>query len=237
MKSILAVILTVLFYADSCFADSFMLNDKAQLISEINYAISNSDSLGKSALLQYLSNVETLEADGVSTLRDILKFYQKYSISTMDTLTYTVGDFDGNGHLDTFITRIQNVNDTVKCKTVLHINDTDAAEFSYNDPYSYIDSSSIFNVENKDIWIRFYLAVTYGIVQKLTHDEFKIDDNCTSIATQYLEKSKANFNKYELTKYLKSFSGDYVALGEPEGRDLLYVWYSPIQKFIVLYSP
>ena len=175
----------------------------------------------------------------------LIETYEKFSNKVLDTVLYTTCFIETNERLDTIQTRIFENGDEIVVHYSWVKNGELLWEKKFTNPYLWVNYDMFF--DNKkwtkwEKWITFTIGIYYAPpdIQKI--DEFlSLDIGLKELVVRMglneLQELGFTIDRESYEQYVENFNGNLIVWGDPEGRDGLFIWYEPLQKFVCFYRP
>jgi hypothetical protein len=188
----------------------------------------------KKYLVTFQNDTISSEKIFVSKLLNIIK---DFSGRTLDTTLLTVGNIDGGDARDTIFSRVYYDSDSIFVDSKWVKNNNIVWDYRYANPYYSFDSD-LFNYGTRSIWAIFTVGILYGIPEIHSRQEVgQVDSIIYDQGFSDLKEAGIHINIEDYKKYVQNFKGNLLAIGEPETRERLWIWYKPAGILITYYQP
>lgn len=190
-------------------------------------------------ILRWERELPNLSVREKTYLREIIQTMSKYRYLSEGFSIEKKEDITGDGRQDLLKTSVQINAGEVLCNSEVISNNKIIWKESLTDPYLGLGKSSLFNPDESDIWVRFYIASKYAApkIISITEYEHISIDFASQLGLIALKEIGYSVSKSEYIKYLENYKGELIDHGEPEGGGELLIWYAPAEKFITYYAP
>jgi hypothetical protein len=165
--------------------------------------------------------------------------YRRFANRRPDTTIARIGDIDGNGQIDTLWSRITLLADTVRVHSWWDCEGRRRWEYELIDPYLWISNDVELFQWRTNPWVTFAVGVFSAPASVRSLSSFTRTDR-NRAATQGLRDLRSrgyDVPEEAYRKYLNSYQGMLVSFGHPESGEGLYIWYQPLEIFVIYYSP
>ena len=183
----------------------------------------------KNMLLKYTEEREN------KFLLQLIETFEKFSNKALDTVLYTTCFIETNKKLDTIKTRVFEYKDSIIVYSSWIKNDKLLWEKKITNPYMWIDDDPFFE-NNK--WITFTIGIYYAPPEIHKIDDFiNLKKWGVGVGVNELQELGFTIDKESYEQYIENFNGNSIEWGDPESREGLFIWYEPLQRFVVFYQP
>ena len=150
----------------------------------------------------------------------------------VDTTMFRYFDIDGNGLTDTLTTTVYVKSDTIFI-SYLWLRQNEIIWYDViTDSYLEALTDSV----EREEWIRFVIDGANPELNKVSDFENLIN-YAINIGLAELREKGINIDIEEYKSYIINYKGILIDYGHPESREGLFIWYEPLQRFIVFYRP
>jgi hypothetical protein len=156
-----------------------------------------------------------------------------------DTTLLQICNIDNLGELDTIKNQIYYYKGNVFVNSSWIKNGEKLWEKEINNPYLWISDSDEFQFDTREPWVTYTIGIYYGIpdIENIEYYSHIDKEMILSIGIDWAKRNNLEISKDEYTKYLNNFKGAIIAFGHPESREGSFIWYEPIQAFVLFYAP
>jgi len=235
-NKLLLSILPIIFV--SCFNNtkkgSASVSEDSPIILEEIGEYCNSDtsffiSECKNMLLKYTEEREK------KFLLQLTETFEKFSNKVLDTVLYTTCFIETNEKLDTIKTRIFEDRDSIIVHSSWVKNNKLLWEKKITNPYIWVDDDPFFE-NNK--WITFTTGIYYAPPNIYKIEDFiRLKEWAVGLGLNELQELDSSIDRESYEQYFENFNGNLIEWGDPESREGLFIWYKPLQRFVVFYRP
>ena len=165
----------------------------------------------------------------------LIETFEKFSNKVFDTVLYTTCFIETNEKLDTIKTRIFEDKDSIIVYSAWVKNGKLLWEKRITNPYMWVNDDPFFE-NNK--WITFTIGIYYAPPDIHKIDDFiSLKELVVDMGLNELQELGFTIDRKSYEQYVENFDGNLIAWGDPESRDGLFIWYEPLQRFVVFYRP
>ena len=224
----------------SCFNNtrkgSQIVSDDSPIKSEETEKYYNSDTSFISECQNTLSKL-TNEWDK-KFLYQLIETFEKFSNKALDTVLYTTCFIETNERLDTITTRIfENENEIIVYYSWVK-NGKLLWEKKLINPFIFaLEDDPFFHNEEGIKWIRFTTGIYYAPPEIYEISDIELYDSFVERVLSELQELGFSTDKESYKQYIENFTGNLIVWGDPEGRDGAFIWYEPLQRFVIYYHP
>ena len=167
----------------------------------------------------------------------LLNIIKDFSGRKLDTTLLTIGNIDGDDVRDTIFSRIYYDSDSIFVDSKWIKNNNINWDYKYANPYYSFDSD-LLNYDTRSTWAIFAVGVVYGLPEIHSRQEVgQVDSLIYDHGISDLKEAGIHINIEDYKKYLQNYNGNLLAIGEPETRERLWIWYKPANILITYYQP
>lgn len=166
------------------------------------------------------------------TFFDLVK---EFNGRRLDTTVLTIGNIDGDDVADTIFTRIYYMPDSIYVDSKWIKGNKLMWQYTYTDPFD-DRAVALYGDTNRNVWAAFVIGVLNGAPD--FHPREELDTNMMyQQGMDDLNGMGIRIDREQYKAYLKEFKGDLLAIGNPESRERLWIWYKPAGRLITYYQP
>ena len=177
------------------------------------------------------------EQDSIVVFQEKLQQINEQIVAAcVDTTMFRYFDIDGDGLTDTLTTTVYVKSDTIFINYLwLRQN-----EIIWHDVITDSYLEALTDSVEREEWIRFVINGANPESNKIS--EFKdiftdAINYAVNIGIDELRKKGFIIGIEEYKFYILNYKGILIDYGHPESRKGLYIWYEPLQRFVVFYRP
>ncbi len=199
--------------------------------------LSSKELLAIGTLKKIEDYYEQLNSQEQKTAEGIFRFIKSYTFQRLDTVLYTIADFDTQAGLDTIQTIIKETelgNFTLNYR--FEKNNKTMWQDSVVNPYFWIGDHEIFKNWENHFYIGF-TATQFCKAQSNAMWEQPFELGLLELGYSSILDCDQHATISEYESYLKNFRGNLLNYNAYEGGGKLLVWYEPIKRFITFYAP
>jgi hypothetical protein len=143
-----------------------------------------------------------------------------------DTIMLSFCDIDGDGLLDTISTHVYLITDTINIQYLWLKNGNTIWSESTRD---------FTKLEPK--WIKYSVENSVPEIYKKEYFSEDILDFGIDFGIDYLSTKNFVVDKDFYKQYLLNYKGNLIVWGHPEDRRGVFIWYQPLEMFVLFYKP
>ena len=230
---------TLLILFVSCFNNtkkrSQIVLDDSPIKSEEIEECHNSDASFISAYQDMLS--KCTDEWEKKFIYQLIETFENFSNKALDTVLYTTCFIESNERLDTIATRIFENEDGIVVYYSWVKNGKLLWEKKISDPYVWVKDDTFFYNEEWIKWIRFTTGIYYAPPEIYEISDIELYDFFVERVLSELQGLGFTIDRESYEQYIESFTGNLIVWGEPEVRDGVFIWYEPLQRFVIYYRP
>ena len=167
----------------------------------------------------------------------LINIIKDFNGKKLDTTLLTIGNIGDDIVKDTIFSRVYYDSDSIYVDSKWIKNNVIIWNYKYANPY-YSFNTDLFDYTTRSIWAIFTVGILYGIPEiHSRQDVGQVDSMIYIQGISDLKEAGIHVKKEDYKKYLQNFKGNLLAIGEPETRERLWIWYKPAGILITYFQP
>ncbi|MCU4157029.1 YARHG domain-containing protein [Carboxylicivirga sp. A043] len=202
--------------------------------------LSQKETLAANTIKNIENNYTKFSNKDKQTALGIFSFIKNHLYNQLDTLIYTIGDFDNSTGLDTVTTRIIEKEYGVIVLEYKLLRQGETIEIANSsNPYFWLGDNELFQEWDNHFFFGF-LAVNNCQARSVAMwsplDE-EILKHIVDLGYDQIQEENIDVGINEYKQFIRSYKGNLIEHSQFEAGSKLQIWYEPINKFITFYAP